>query len=48
MASLEAHRLYFEGLGEAFDARDFLTGQCRASGPDIGAELAVTFEVYSL
>jgi LmbE family N-acetylglucosaminyl deacetylase len=51
VASLEAHRLYFEGLGEehaTFDPRTFLTEHLRAAGGEIGSELAVAFEVYSL
>jgi LmbE family N-acetylglucosaminyl deacetylase len=51
VASLEAHRLYFAGLGDehaSFDPRSFLEEQLTAAGPQIGAARAVAFEVYSL
>ena len=46
--SLEAHRLYLDGLGTEFDPRAFLEEQCRGAGPDVGAELAVAFEAFDL
>ena len=48
IASLEAHAAYLAGLGGDFDVRSFLEAPCRAAGPEVGAELAVAFERYSL
>lgn len=47
VASLEAHRVYLEGLGDHPMARprEFLTQIARTTGERVGAEYAVTFEV---
>jgi LmbE family N-acetylglucosaminyl deacetylase len=49
IASLEAHAQYTAGLGNAgFDVARFLTYFATQSGPAIGAEAAVLFDVYRL
>jgi LmbE family N-acetylglucosaminyl deacetylase len=48
VASLQAHAAYLAGLGGDFDARGFLQEPCRAIGSELGTELAVAFERYSL
>ena len=48
VASLEAHRLLLRGVGRGVRRPRLPHRPVPASGPDIGAELAVTFEVYSL
>jgi LmbE family N-acetylglucosaminyl deacetylase len=48
VASLEAHALYFGGLGQEFDARSFLLDHCRQLGESADRDLAVGFELYTL
>ncbi|MFK0174389.1 PIG-L deacetylase family protein [Streptomyces xanthochromogenes] len=51
IASLAAHAEYTKGLGaeaDAFAPRPFLTWIACASGPALGVEAAVLFEVYQL
>jgi LmbE family N-acetylglucosaminyl deacetylase len=49
IASLAAHAEYTKGLGvAAFDPEPFLTWFARQSGPALGVEAAVLFEVHSL
>jgi LmbE family N-acetylglucosaminyl deacetylase len=49
IASLEAHAEYTAGLGNAgFDVAPFLTWFATQSGPAIGTEAAVLFDVYQL
>lgn len=49
ISSLEAHARYTEGLGDSgFDVGPFLTFFADQSGPAIGVEAAVLFEVYRL
>jgi LmbE family N-acetylglucosaminyl deacetylase len=49
VASLEAHRAYIDGLGwEAFDPREFLEGNARATGQRLGVAFAAAFEVFSM
>ncbi len=46
VASLECHRTYIDALGDPdFDADGFLRGAAEATGPRLGVELAVAFEV---
>ena len=46
--SLAAHGVYLAALGAGFDPRAFLAGSCTAAGREIGAQLAVLFELYDL
>lgn len=48
VVSLQAHALYFAGLGQDFDPRAFLAEQCHEAGVAAGRDLAVGFEVYTL
>ena len=44
--SLECHRTYIDGLGDAdFDADTWLRGAAAATGPLLGVDLAVAFEL---
>ena len=48
IASLEEHRVYLDGLPEGTMGTDpdaFLRGVAEQTGPALGVELAVTFEV---
>ncbi|MGH3655583.1 MAG: PIG-L deacetylase family protein [Micromonosporaceae bacterium] len=49
VASLQAHRLYLEGLGEhpMADARGFLQMMASAAAPRFGGRLATAFELYT-
>ena len=46
--SLEAHRVYIDGLGGDFDARAFLESATADEGRRAGCKHAVTFEVINL
>ena len=49
VASLEAHGAYISGLGwEGWSAREFLEGNSRMAGTQLGTTFAARFEVYSL
>ena len=48
VASLECHRAYIDGLGQKFDARSFLEENTRATGPRLGVELAIAFQVIGI
>ena len=48
IASLGSHRTYLENLGGDFDPAAFLTSIAAGSGPTLGVEHAVTFEVLDL
>jgi LmbE family N-acetylglucosaminyl deacetylase len=48
IASLVAHRAYFENLGAEFDPDTFLREQATASGARLGCEYAVEFRVLRL
>lgn len=48
VASLQAHETYLRGLGETTDPAEFLAGNARRTGAQLGVELAVPFEVVSL
>ena len=49
IASLAAHAEYTKGLGPAGpDPRPFLTWMARMSGPSLGVEAAVLFDVHAL
>lgn len=49
IASLQAHRAYMEGLGDAaFDVGGFLGWIAAASGAAMGVDEAVLFDVYTL
>lgn len=45
--SLEAHRVYLEGLGRDFSPREFLFESTRGPGAAIGVRNAVAFELIS-
>jgi LmbE family N-acetylglucosaminyl deacetylase len=47
--SLECHRAYIDGLGDAsFDPAEFLAGNARRTGAELGTDLAVGFELIEL
>lgn len=49
IASLQAHRVYMEGLGDAaFDPAEFLAWIAAASGAAMGVDEAVLFDVHTL
>lgn len=48
IASLEAHRVYFEALPDHPPARPFLIGMTAAQGPAIGAAHAVLFHRWEM
>ncbi|WP_119731239.1 PIG-L deacetylase family protein [Thermomonospora amylolytica] len=48
IASLRAHRAYFDGLGQDFDPDAFLTGICEQAGRDAGVPHAMPFELIEL
>lgn len=48
VASLEAHRAYLDGLGQAVDVREMLTGFTSEGGKGLGTEMAVAFEVVGI
>ncbi len=49
IASLEAHERYMAGLGDAWPPVDmFLTGMAEQTGPRLGVEHAVAFELVEL
>jgi hypothetical protein len=49
IASLRAHKLYLDGLGDgAFDPGGFLTWIAAASGSRLDVEAAVLFDVHQL
>lgn len=48
VASLECHRAYLDGLGREFDPRSFLEGNARETGPRLGVELAIAFQVIGI
>jgi LmbE family N-acetylglucosaminyl deacetylase len=49
VASLDAHRVYLDGLGSGtFDAEEFLDSVCRPAGVRLGVRHAAPFEVFSL
>ena len=49
VASLQAHRAYMQGLGDAaFDPAEFLPWIAAASGAMLGVDSAVLFDVYEL
>lgn len=48
VASLEAHRLYIDGLGRDFDPQTFLHTLAEYAGAAAGCELAVLFQRYSV
>lgn len=49
VASLQAHRAYMEGLGDAaFDPAEFLPWAAAVSGTRLGVEAAVLFDVHIL
>lgn len=49
IASLQAHRVYMEGLGDAsFNPATFLTWIAAASGAAMGVEEAMLFDVHTL
>lgn len=49
VASLQAHRVYIDGLGAgAFDPAEFLTWMAAGSGERMGVDAAVLFDVHVL
>ena len=48
IASLEAHKVYFDLLGQDFDPRAFLTGLARDGGAALGVDYAIAVEVIDL
>ena len=48
IASLEAHKAYFAGLGQDFDPRAFLTGIVGRAGEQVGVTHAMPFELIEL
>jgi hypothetical protein len=46
IASLREHATYLAGLGVAFDPDEFLRGNARRAGEEVGCDYATTFEVY--
>ena len=48
IASLQAHRVYFENLGQEFDPEAFLRERAVLTGPRLNCDLAIEFRVYSL
>ncbi|WP_433336037.1 PIG-L deacetylase family protein [Spirillospora sp. CA-294931] len=48
IASLKAHRVYFDNLGADFDPEDFLGGLARRTGAAAGVEHAMAFELIEL
>lgn len=48
VASLQAHRAYLDGLGEAVDVRSMLEGFARAGGEGLGTELAISFRLIGV
>jgi LmbE family N-acetylglucosaminyl deacetylase len=48
IASLQAHRAYFENLGYAFDSADFLRRNAAAVGARMGCQYAVAFRLITL
>lgn len=49
IASLQAHKVYMEGLGDsAFDPAEFLSWIAAASGAAMGVDEAVLFDVHTL
>lgn len=47
VASLECHRTYLDNLDSSMDTGEFLRSSARATGPRLGVELAVGFEVVT-
>ncbi|MEW2358608.1 PIG-L deacetylase family protein [Spirillospora sp. NPDC029432] len=45
VASLQAHKVYFAGLGSDFDPREFLTGMVEPAGREVGVTHAMPFEM---
>ncbi|HEX2315877.1 MAG TPA: PIG-L family deacetylase [Thermomonospora sp.] len=48
VASLKAHRVYFDHLGQDFDPEAFLTGICEEAGRHAGVAQAMPFELVAL
>jgi LmbE family N-acetylglucosaminyl deacetylase len=48
IASLQAHRVYLSHLPTAFDAAAFLRQQALETGPALGCQYAVSFEVITI
>lgn len=48
IASLQAHRAYFENLGQAFDPEAFLQGRAAEAGARCGCRYAIEFRVLKL
>ncbi|RAY11616.1 PIG-L family deacetylase [Actinomadura craniellae] len=48
VASLRAHRIYFENLGQDFDPDAFLTGIAAGTGSRVGITHAMPFELIEL
>ena len=48
VASLEEHRAYIEGLGNDFDAEDFLTNMAGFGGMAAGCDFAVLFRRFDV
>jgi LmbE family N-acetylglucosaminyl deacetylase len=47
IASLRAHKVYFEGLGGDFDAAEMLTGMMEPAGREVGVEPALQVELIT-
>ncbi|MFF5260967.1 PIG-L deacetylase family protein [Actinomadura viridis] len=47
IASLRAHKVYFDGLGADFDPREFLTGLVEPAGAEVGVTHAMPFELIT-
>ncbi|MFI0350463.1 PIG-L deacetylase family protein [Actinomadura sp. 9N407] len=45
VASLQAHKVYFAGLGADFDPREFLTGMVEPAGKEVGVTHALPLEL---
>jgi LmbE family N-acetylglucosaminyl deacetylase len=48
LRSLQAHRAYIDGLGQAFDPEEFLEGASRPAGTLLGTKYGARFEVFTL
>lgn len=48
IASLNAHKIYFDNLGQDFDASAMLTGMAEQAGSEVGVTHAIAFELIEL
>jgi LmbE family N-acetylglucosaminyl deacetylase len=47
IASLRAHKVYFEGLGQEFDPAEMLTGMVEPTGKEVGVQHALPLELIA-